>query len=213
MFTGMIEEVGRIEKVRSGYGYREISVHCRSILPGIKRGDSVALDGVCQTVTEVGSTVFRVEALQTTLKKTTLGLLRPGQMLNLERAMAADGRFDGHMVQGHVEGVGKILSVRKYGLNRFITIQALACMQSRLIPEGSVAVDGISLTIAERKENTFTLNIIPETWQAVSLGKKRPGSPVNLETDLFLRYYGSLQQTISMQALNMQKMKDWGYME
>jgi riboflavin synthase len=112
-----------------------------------------------------------------------------------------------------VEGVGKILSVRKNGLNRFVTIQAPAGMHSRLIPEGSVAVDGISLTIAQRAGNTFMLNIIPETWKAVSLCKKRPGSPVNLETDLFLRHSGFLKQAFKMQTINVKKLKDWGYME
>lgn len=180
MFTGLIEEIGAVSR-RAG---AEISVLARTVLADLAHGDSIAVDGVCLTVAAVNTEGFVAQVSPETFARTTLSRLRPGDAVNLERAMAAGDRFGGHFVLGHVDGVGRVASVHDQGefsLWRFQAPPEIACY---LIPKGSVAIDGISLTIIEPAADTFGVAVIPTTLKNTTLGTKRPGDAVNIEADV-----------------------------
>ena len=180
MFKGIVEELGEVVEIRSGSGGTSIRIRAREVLNGIKVGDSVNVDGVCLTVTGFAKGHFQADVVRQTMTKTTLSKLRRGDKVNLERAVQPDGRFGGHFVTGHVDGVGKIVK-RADGL---ITIQVPEEMMRYVFPRGAVAVDGISLTVVNCHSNNFETAIIPHTACVTSLGLKREGSSVNVETDL-----------------------------
>jgi len=180
MFTGLIEEVGAVLR-RCG---ADLAIMAEVVLKDLKSGDSIAIDGACLTVTAVNDRGFVVQASPETLARTTLSRLRPGDAVNLERAMQAGARFGGHFVLGHVDGVGRVDTVRDQGefsVWRFQAPQEVACY---LVPKGSVAVDGISLTVVDPDRDTFAVAVIPTTLRQTTLGAKRPGDRVNLEADV-----------------------------
>lgn len=180
MFTGLIEEIGAISR-RAG---AEISVLAKTVLADLAHGDSIAVDGVCLTVAAVNAEGFVAQVSPETFARTTLSRLRPGDAVNLERAMAAGDRFGGHFVLGHVDGVGRVASMHDQGefsLWRFQAPPEIACY---LVPKGSVAIDGISLTIIEPAADTFGVAVIPTTLKNTTLGTKRPGDAVNIEADV-----------------------------
>lgn len=189
MFTGIIEEVGTVRSIHHwGSGRAQIEVEAKIVLPGSKIGDSIAIDGVCQTIKQLGSHSFTVDTLAESLKKTTLGSLRSGSRVNLERALRVDGRLDGHFVQGHVSGVARIQSIRREKDNVYITLSLPPSLLLYCVPEGSIALDGISLTIASIQENTITVNLIPVTLERTTWKYKQEGDLVNVETDIIGRY-------------------------
>ena len=180
MFTGLIEEIGVVSR-RSG---SDLAILAEAILDDVHEGDSIAIDGACMTVSAVNDAGFVVQMSPESQARTTLSRLRPGDAVNLERAMQAGGRFGGHFVLGHVDGVGRVHSIQDQGdfsLWRFQAPSEVACY---LAPKGSVAVDGISLTIVEPAADTFGVAVIPETLRRTTLGNKRPGDAVNLEADI-----------------------------
>ena len=180
MFTGLIEEIGVVSR-RSG---PDLAVLAEAILDDVHEGDSIAIDGACMTVSAVNEAGFVVQMSPESQARTTLSRLRPGDAVNLERAMQAGGRFGGHFVLGHVDGMGRVHSIQDQGdfsLWRFQAPSEVACY---LAPKGSVAVDGISLTILEPAADTFGVAVIPETLRQTTLGNKRPGDAVNLEADI-----------------------------
>ena len=180
MFTGIIEEVGAVSR-RSGH---DVTILAKRVLDGLKEGDSVAVDGACLTAVAIHDDRFVVQTSPETLERTTLGQLRPGAAVNLERAMSAAGRFDGHFVLGHVDGIGRIESVRQQGEFSFWTFQAPSDVARYLVPKGSIAIDGISLTVVEPSGDSFGVAIIPATLQHTTLPSKTSGDPVNMEADV-----------------------------
>ena len=186
MFTGLIEDVGRVKFIRTAADSARLVVECR-FAGELAPGDSVAVDGVCLTVTETGAGEFSADALATTLAKTTLAGYRRGRFVNLERALTADGRLDGHMVQGHVGGSGRLLGITRRGSNRLMKLAVEAAQARELVREGSVAVDGISLTVAELGSGWARISVIPHTWDHTALPYRRTGESLNIETDILLR--------------------------
>ncbi|GAB4246372.1 MAG: riboflavin synthase [Thermoleophilia bacterium] len=188
MFTGLVEEVGTVVRLVHRAEGAHLFVRARRVLPGTRLGDSLAVNGACLTVVELGSDLFAVDCMSETLEHTTIGELRPGDEVNLERALALGGRLGGHLVLGHVDGVGRVLSVRAQGLAQEIRIAPPPALRPFLADKGSVAVDGISLTITDVDEADFGLGIIPHTLAQTTLRRVTPGRRVNLEVDVLARY-------------------------
>ena len=188
MFTGLIEEVGTLRAVRRGAHSAVLSIGAETVLSGLKTGDSVAVNGVCLTVTAQDSGGFTADVMHETLNRSSLGALAPGSPVNLERAMAADSRFGGHIVSGHIDGTGSVLSQRREDNAVWVTIKTPAPLLRYIVEKGSIAIDGVSLTVAAVTDTDFSVSIIPHTGaQTILLGKK-PGEPVNLECDVIGKY-------------------------
>lgn len=192
MFTGIIEEVGTVRAVISGSEWGSIAIGASVVLDGTKRGDSIAVNGVCLTVTTLERDGFTADVMAETLRRSNLGLLRAGGAVNLERAMAADGRFGGHIVSGHVDHLGYIASVKREGNAHWVTIDAPPDIMELVVEKGSIAMDGVSLTVAQRTERSFSVSLIPTTAADTTLLKKRVGDPINLETDIVGKYVRQL---------------------
>jgi riboflavin synthase len=187
MFTGIVRELGTVRSVRRIPGGLRPRIAAETVLKGMRTGDSIALDGVCQTVVAVGEDDFQVEVLPETLKRTTLGNLRPGRRINLEPAVGPDDRFGGHLITGHVDGLGTVRDRRPRTGDTVLRIGAPAPIMAQLVERGSVAVDGISLTVVTLFDQAFTVALIPHTLQTTTLTGKRTGDRVNLETDLIVK--------------------------
>jgi len=162
------------------------------ILAGMRVGDSVAVNGACLTVVERGADSVAFDAVFETMRKTALGHLAEGDLVNIERPMAADGRFDGHIVQGHVDSTGSIASIRQVDNAYVIYIDVPRDLMRYIVRKGSIAVDGISLTVVDAEDRTFSVSIIPHTWDVTNLNSKRAGDPVNIETDVIGKYVEKL---------------------
>lgn len=192
MFTGIVEEIGAIRAVRRGAHSAALSVGASVVLSGLHIGDSVAVNGVCLTVTEQDGSGFTADVMHETLNRTALGTLVPGSPVNLERAMPADGRFGGHIVSGHIDGVGTIAATRRDDNAVWYTVSASPELLRYVVEKGSIAIDGISLTVASAEADRFSVSLIPHTASVTILGKKGPGDPVNLETDIIGKYVEKL---------------------
>ena len=184
MFTGIIEEVGRLKNLRGG----RIEISCAAVLADIKIGDSVNTNGICLTVVEFGEDFFAADVMPETLRKTSLGELNRGGLVNLERALKLGDRFGGHIVSGHIDGVGKILSIRAEGNALLIDVAAENFLLRQIASKGSVALDGISLTVVDVGAESFSVSMIPHTREVTNFKSKRVGSPVNIETDVLAKY-------------------------
>ncbi len=187
MFTGLVADLGRITDVeRTGDG---VILHVASRLADeLATGDSVAVNGVCLTATAVADGVFSADVMNETLRRSSLAAVGPGAAVNLELAMRVDDRLGGHIVQGHVDGVGRVTGVRADGFARRVTIAADPELLRYLVHKGSIAVDGVSLTVAELDDRSFTVSLIPETLERTGLGEAEPGTIVNLEVDVLAKY-------------------------
>ena len=192
MFTGIVEEIGTVRSVVSGSAWGSITVAARRVLEGTKRGDSIAVNGVCLTVTELFPDGFTADVMAETLRRSNLGALKGGQTVNLERAMAAEGRFGGHIVSGHVDNLGEIVQIKREGNAQWVTLSAPPDILELVVEKGSIAMDGVSLTVAERTDTTFSVSLIPTTQQDTTLLSKRPGDRINLETDIVGKYVRQL---------------------
>lgn len=188
MFTGLIEEIGSVRRVVSGAEWGSIAIACKDILPGTKIGDSIAVNGVCLTVTTLQKDGFTTDVMAETLRRSDLGALRQGDPVNLERAMAADGRFGGHIVAGHVDGTGTLVRKKQEGNAMVLTIAADPAILYEIVEKGSITIDGISLTVVSVDAERFTVSIIPHTGAKTILLDKKTGDPVNLETDVIAKY-------------------------
>jgi riboflavin synthase len=188
MFTGIITDIGELVERRGG----RFTIRCGYQAVGIAIGASIACDGACLTATEIASSgegsIFAVDVSNETLSRTTLGEWQPGRRINLERALKAGDELGGHIVAGHVDGVGRILDMRTDGASQRLTVEAPTELAAYLATKGSVALDGISLTVNEVAQNRFGINIVPHTLTHTTLGAKKPGDRVNLEADVFARY-------------------------
>jgi riboflavin synthase len=195
MFTGIIEEMGVVRSIRKSSEGLGVSISAKKALKGLKRGGSIAVNGVCLTATTIAQTGFHADLSFATVRVTNLGELTRGERVNLERAIRLNDRLEGHMVSGHVEGVG-VIRTRKEDQGSFIlTLSAPASILKYCIPKGSIAVDGISLTIQSVERSGLTLVIIPHTAKMTTLGHKGVGASVNLETDLIGKYIERLLPT------------------
>ncbi|MBO4992293.1 MAG: riboflavin synthase [Firmicutes bacterium] len=192
MFTGIIEEIGFVRHVISGSDSGEIQIGARKVLEGTKIGDSIAVNGVCLTVTRLLRDGFTADVMPETLRRTNLGRLGVGDPVNLERAMAADGRFGGHIVSGHIDGTGTIAQRKPEGNAILVTIQAPSHIMDLIVEKGSIAIDGISLTVASLEYDRFQVSIIPHTGEETILLKKNVGRAVNLENDIVGKYVQKL---------------------
>lgn len=185
MFTGLVEEVGRVTEIRPLEGGRVITIAASQVLHDLEVGDSLSVDGVCQTVISRTERSLSVQAIRTTLSRTTLGELEPGRPVNLERALPAAGRFGGHWVQGHVDGVGTVREVRRAGETVFLSVELPEIARSVTILHGSLALDGVSLTVnALPSQGEAEVALIPYTYERTNLSRLRPGDHVNVEGDL-----------------------------
>ncbi len=192
MFTGIVEEVGYMKGVRMGTQSGEIRLRASKVLEGTQLGDSIAVNGVCLTVTSMTADSFTADVMPETLRRSNLGRLKVGDPVDLERAMAADGRFGGHLVSGHIDGTGTITEQKREGNAVWVRIQAPADILRLIVEKGSITIDGISLTVAELNENDFRVSIIPHTGSETILLGKRPGDIVNLENDIVGKYVEKL---------------------
>jgi len=192
MFTGLIEDIGTILKVeRKGEGAL-ITIGYSSTLDDLKLGDSISVDGVCLTITQLCTQSFGVEASAETIRRTTLGNKKPHQRVNLEKALRLNDRLGGHLVTGHIDEVAKIIAIIPEGSSQKITFQITQKIARYLVEKGSVAVDGISLTVNEVRGDRFSVNVIPYTALHTTLTSKKVGDEVNIEADIIGKYVGKL---------------------
>lgn len=192
MFTGIVEEVGRVLSVRGSGASREISIGAEKILEDIHKGDSIAVNGICLTVTDFGPGWFSADVMHETLDRTSLSQARAGGPVNLERAMRADGRFGGHIVTGHIDGTGTVLRIKPDANAVWYTIQAPPQIMRLIVEKGSVAIDGISLTVAGVSADSFQVSVIPHTRENTALCAKKVRDLVNLENDSIGKYVEKL---------------------
>jgi riboflavin synthase len=188
VFTGIVEEVGEVIEA-SATGLR---IRARTVLGDTRLGDSICINGTCLTVTSLDAKSFAVDTVPETLRRTNLGVLRPGDPVNLERALAAGGRMGGHFVQGHVEGTGRIASIAPEREALLIRIEAPPEIMRYVVEKGFITVDGISLTVVSRDERGFVITVIPFTRAQTNLRVRAPGDSVNLETDILAKYVEQL---------------------
>jgi riboflavin synthase len=192
MFTGIVEAMGTVAEAGDAGGKRRFRIDAGDLAAGMQVGDSLAINGVCLTAIEVAGTQVAVEAVDETLARTNLGLLRAGSPVNLERPMRADARFDGHIVQGHVDGVGIVRSVESEGASIRLWVDAPEGLRRYLAEKGSVAVDGVSLTVSGVDATGFEVVLIPHTLEVTLFGTRRPGDAMNLEADVIAKYVARL---------------------
>ncbi len=184
MFTGIVEEEGTVRSLRSG----RLEIEAAGVAGGIKPGDSISVNGACLTVTDVTGNTLSVEVMPETMRRTNIGTLRPGQGVNLERAVAADGRFGGHFVQGHVDGTGGVVSVVPEGEALLIRVEAPPEIMRYVVEKGFIAVDGVSLTVIGCDESSFTVSLVAYTQKHTTLLSRKAGDTVNLEVDIMAKY-------------------------
>jgi len=188
MFTGIVEEIGTVTQIKKGQNSSVLSIQGSRIFEDLHMGDSVAVNGVCLTVSGLNRQSFDADTTSETLARTSLGMLKPGSNVNLERAMSSNGRFGGHIVTGHVDGTGTISGIRRDDRTVWITFSAGPDIMKYIIEKGSIAVDGISLTVASVNADSFSVAVIPHTEKSTTLLSKIQGESVNLECDMIGKY-------------------------
>ena len=188
MFTGIIEEVGQIVEVKKGSNSSRLSIAAKKLFDDIHLGDSIAVNGVCLTVTDFKNNIFHADVMGETISKSSLGTLKKGSFVNLERAMQANGRFGGHIVSGHIDGTGTILEMKKDDIAVWISVKVPENIQRFIVEKGSVAIDGVSLTIAAVEKESFKVSVIPHTGENTILLTKKAGDIVNIENDIIGKY-------------------------
>jgi len=209
MFTGIIQALGTIKTI----GPTSVSIDVSKLAAQARPGDSIAINGVCLTVTELSGSIARFDLSGETLAKTTLSKLRPSSMVNVETAMRADGRFGGHIVQGHVDGIAAVKQIRKKGDFADMTFVAPAELLDEMVVKGSVAIDGVSLTVADMDSDTFTVALIPETLHKTTLGRAKIADEMNIETDIIIKAVKKTLERLlpQKQALSTEKLKEFGF--
>lgn len=200
MFTGIIEETGIIRAVRRGARSALLMVGAETVLADIGEGDSIAVDGVCLTVTSFTETSFSADVMYETLRRSTMASLREGSPVNLERAMPANGRFGGHIIAGHVDGVGRIANIQRDENAIWLTVAAPPEILKYIVEKGSVALDGVSLTVARVGRSDFGVSVIPHTAEKTTLSRKRLGDLVNIENDCIGKYVEKLMKDSAPQS-------------
>ncbi len=215
MFTGLIEEMGTIHAVHRSVLSEVLTIGASTVLEDAKIGDSIAVNGICLTITSRTASSFTVDVMHETLNRSSLVELRPGSRVNLERAMLANGRFGGHIVSGHVDGTGHITNIRKDDIAHWYTVSAAPNLLRYIVEKGSITIDGISLTVACVTDRDFSVSVIPHTSSVTTLGRKSCGDVVNLETDILGKYIEKLitpAETPSTQShLTLSFLKETGF--
>lgn len=194
MFTGLIEEIATIANIRNIGSGKRITVNAKKIMDDLAIDDSVAINGVCQTVVELGDNHFTVEAVEETISKTTFGKLRNNQKVNLERALRLSDRLGGHIVQGHVDTTGRIGTINQLAAGRNIWIEFPGQFRKYIIQHGSICIDGVSLTVARVEGTKFMVTVIPHTRNVTTIGTISPGENVNLEFDIIGKYVENISK-------------------
>ncbi len=213
MFTGIIEEIGVVKTVQRSGNNSFIRIEAKKILSDIHLGDSIAVNGVCLTVTKADGSIFQADVMNETLNRSSLGKLVAGSTVNLERAMPINGRFGGHIVSGHIDGTGKIINIRNDGIAVWYTIEADNNIMRYTVEKGSIAIDGISLTVAKTSKNNFSVSIIPHTAGQTVLSSKKIGDIVNIESDIIGKYVEKLMNPISRDSIiDMKFLSEGGFL-
>lgn len=192
MFTGIVEEIGKIKRFNISGNSGRIEIEAKKVLEGTKIGDSIAVNGICLTVVSMSDSSFCADVMAETVRRSSLSELSDGDSVNLERAMAADGRFGGHIVSGHIDGTGVIVSKVQEENAVWVTIEAPEEILNYIVEKGSICIDGISLTVASVSDRDFKVSVIPHTGEETTLLKKKTGLKVNLENDIIGKYVGKL---------------------
>lgn len=211
MFTGIVEEIGHIHHISKTSRAEKLVISCEKVLEGTKIGDSIAVNGTCLTVTAMDGTSFSADVTPETMRRTAFSLFRPGTPVNLERALRLGDRLGGHIMMGHVDGTGRILSMKKDDNAVNISISTDRKWMRYIIEKGSVAVDGISLTVAGRTEESFSIALIPHTGSETALLLKHPGDLVNLECDYLGKYVEQLLKEGPTEGLTMGMLETLGH--
>ncbi len=202
MFTGIIEEKGMISRIERTARKARLIIRAENILSDVHLGDSIAVNGICLTVIRYEETTFTVDVMEETWRRTALGNLQPGKTVNLERAMAANGRFGGHLVSGHIDGVGVIREIRQEGNGVWYRISAEKNILDIIVEKGSIAIDGISLTVAKVSPQDFSVSVIPHTLAQTTLQERKTGESVNLENDMIGKYLWKFCQTEQQRGIS-----------
>jgi riboflavin synthase, alpha subunit len=202
MFTGIIEKVGKIKKVTKLSKGAVLLIEAGDLLDGVKIGDSIAVNGVCLTVTGFEGSSFSADIMAETMRRSSLSHICAGDSVNLERAMAADGRFGGHIVSGHIDGTGIISEMKREDNAVWVTVKASSDIMRLIVEKGSIAIDGISLTVAYVDDKCFKVSVIPHTGEETTLLKKKSGDTVNLENDIIGKYVEKLLMVDSREKKN-----------
>jgi len=208
MFTGLIEEMGRILRIQSNSAGKLFQIEAHKVVQDLKIGESVAIDGACLSVVEFGSNSFTVQAVQETLIKSTLNFLKVGDYVNLERAMLATSRFGGHFVQGHVDGMGKLISLKSLGKSGEMALLVPDELLKYIVPKGSLAINGISLTVVSVESAMVRIALIPLTLTETNLKYKKNGDFLNIEVDLLAKY---IERYANREPISEATIKSWGY--
>jgi riboflavin synthase len=212
MFTGIVEELGEAKGIAGRRGLLELSIKAEKVREDLKKGDSLALNGVCLTVTNLERDTFKVEVISETLRRTTLKELKVGDKLNLERALRVDERLGGHIISGHIDGVGTIRSEKQKGKEKIMEIVPREELLKYIVPQGSVALEGVSLTVGEQKDDSFTVSLIPYTLENTNLGFKKGGDRLNLEVDILGKYVEKLLRPKRPKGIERETLKEYGYL-
>lgn len=194
MFTGIVEEIGRVQAISVAAAQNTLTIACQTVLEGTRIGDSIAINGICLTVTALSEVGFSIGASPETLRRTNLGRLQVGDPVNLERSLAFNGRMGGHYVQGHIDGTGEIVAMVPEGDSKLVTVRLPRDLMRYVVEKGYLAVDGVSLTVFNLTEDTVTIALIAHTQQAVIMGQQAVGAQVNLEVDIIAKYVERLTQ-------------------
>ncbi len=202
MFTGIIEEVGRVASITNKNDNRRLVVSASHLVKELKKGDSIAVSGVCLTAVEIASDSFAADLAEETWNRTSFSRMKPGALVNLELPMRADGRFDGHMVQGHVDGTGKFIALEEIpGADSYwLRIEIPPDLSRYVIFKGSLSIEGISLTVAKLEGTQATVAVIPHTTEMTNLKSLKPGDPVNLEVDVIAKYVEKMMRRDSTKS-------------
>lgn len=216
MFTGIIEELGTVKNISLQGESGQIAIKAKKVLEGTMLGDSIAVNGICLTVTSLQPDGFTADVMAETFRRSGLGRVQAGQGVNLERAMAADGRFGGHIVSGHIDGTGTITEYREEGNAVWVTISTSPEILGLIVEKGSICIDGISLTVADLSDDSFKVSVIPHTAKETTLLRKKAGDLVNLENDVIGKYVQRLlglenRKEEKKSTLTMQMLEEYGF--
>lgn len=210
MFTGIVEEIGTVKSIRTQQSVRTLDISCQKILEDMYIGDSISVNGACLTVIDFKQNQFSVQVIKGTENKTYLANIKENDEVNLERAMSGSGRFGGHFVLGHVDAKGTIINIRETPNSRIVSIKASDSVIKQMVKQGSITVDGVSLTIFDLHQHSFDIHLIPETRRSTILSNKKMGDEVHLETDVLFKYVESIVGK-NKSDLSVDKLKAYGF--
>ena len=210
MFTGIVEEIGTVKSIRTQQSVRTLDISCQKIIEDMHIGDSISVNGACLTVIDFKQNQFSVQVIKGTENITYLANIKENDEVNLERAMSGSGRFGGHFVLGHVDAKGTIINIRETPNSRIVSIKASDSVIKQMVKQGSITVDGVSLTIFDLHQHSFDIHLIPETRRSTILSNKKMGDEVHLETDVLFKYVESIVGK-NKSDLSVDKLKAYGF--